>query len=201
MDAAAWDERYAGSELLWTAEPNGFLVEEVGEAAPGRALDLACGEGRNAVWLAQQGWEVTGVDFSAAGLDKARALADARGVTVRWIEADVLVWDPPPDAFDLVAVLYLHLPPRDRRAVLRRAAGAVRPGGTLLVVGHHRDNLEEGYGGPPVPEILLDPAEVAADVEEIVEVERADRVLRPVETDGRTVDAVDALVRGRRLTG
>ena len=107
MDHRLWDERYAPAELIWTAEPNRFLVTEVNGLAPERALDLACGEGHNAVWLATQGWEVTGVDFSRAGLDKAHHLAQQHQVTVQWIRADVITYQPPPPGFDLVAILYL----------------------------------------------------------------------------------------------
>ena len=115
-----WDERYAGDELVWTAEPNRFLVAEVDGLAPGRALDLACGEGRNAVWLAERGWTATGVDFSAVGLDKARRLADARHVSVQWERADVTEYQPPAEGFDLVIVMYLHLPESSRRIAFRR---------------------------------------------------------------------------------
>ena len=89
MNSAHWDQRYAGRELVWTSEPNRFLVQEVDGLTPGRALDLATGEGRNAIWLAERGWQVTGVDFSKVGLDKARQLANARGVHAEWILADL----------------------------------------------------------------------------------------------------------------
>ena len=94
MDAEGWDRRYEGSDLLWTAEPNRFLVAEVAGLEPGRALDVGTGEGRNAVWLAEQGWRVTGVDFSAVGLEKARHLATARGVEVEWVLADLSHYQP-----------------------------------------------------------------------------------------------------------
>jgi SAM-dependent methyltransferase len=87
MDSIEWDRRYGGRELLWTGEPNRFLVAETAALRPGSALDLACGEGRNAVWLAEQGWRVTGVDFSEVALEKARGLADARGVDAGWVAA------------------------------------------------------------------------------------------------------------------
>src|SRR5687768_6279671 len=125
MDSDAWDERYAGTELVWTAEPNRFLAAEVGGLTPGRALDVACGEGRNAVWLASLGWTVTGVDFSPVGLDKARRLAQERGVSVEWVTADVTTYEPPAGAFDLVVVLYLHLPAPALAVVLARAAHAL----------------------------------------------------------------------------
>jgi SAM-dependent methyltransferase len=195
--AADWDERYAGSELVWSAEPNRFLVAEADALAPGRALDLACGEGRNAVWLAGRGWDVTGVDFSAVGLRKAERLAASRGVHVDWVLADLLEYTPAPLAYDLVLVFYLQLPAAERRLVARAAAGSVAPAGTLLVVGHDLLNLTEGYGGPRHAEVLFTPADVVADIDEL-EVERAERVRRPVEADGRHVEAIDALVRARR---
>jgi len=199
MSSADWDRRYAGSELLWTAEPNRFLVAETAGLPPGRALDLACGEGRNAVWLAERGWQVTGVDFSAAGLAKAEELARARGVDVELVRADLAGWEPERAAFDLVVVLYLQLPAAERRPVLRRAAAAVAPGGLLLVVAHDRSNLEHGWGGPQNPSVLYSPADVAADVEpEGLEIERAAVVERPVVTDDGERTALDLLVRARR---
>ena len=93
---------------MWTAEPNRFAVAELQDLAPGRALDVAAGEGRNAVWLASRGWQVTAVDFSAAGLDKGRWLAQARGVTVDWVHADVRDYQPEAASFQLVLVAYLQ---------------------------------------------------------------------------------------------
>ncbi len=194
MDSSGWDRRYAGSEFVWTAEANRFLVAEVAGLAPGRALDLACGEGRNTVWLAERGWQATGVDFSQVGLDKGARLAEARGVTVTWELADVLEYRPPAAAFDLVIVLYLHLPDPDVRAVLGRAAEAVAPGGTLLVVGHDPTNIEHGHGGPQNPAILMAPDDIAAALGGL-RIERAERVRRPVPSAGEGVEAIDALVR------
>ena len=107
MDPRVWDQRYAAAELIWTAEPNRFLVAEVDGMAPGTELDLGCGEGRNAIWLASQGWDVIGVDFSRIGLDKAHQLAAQRHVAVEWILADVTTYRSARAAFDLVAILYL----------------------------------------------------------------------------------------------
>ena len=142
MDRGEWDRRYAGSELLWTAEPNRFLVSEVTELPPGRALDLACGEGRNAVWLAERGWQVTGIDFSEVAIEKARRLARARRVEVEWLVADLLQYLSPPEAFELVIVFYLQLPPHDRQQIVPAAAKAVAPGGMFLLVAHDSRNLE-----------------------------------------------------------
>ena len=197
MDSDGWDRRYRGSELVWTAEPNRFLAAEAAELAPGRALDLACGEGRNAVWLAERGWDVTGVDFSAVGLDKAARLAEQREASVRWLLADLLEYEPPAAAFDLVAVLYFHVPAAPMRDVLGRAAAALAPAGTLLVVGHDPANVEDGHGGPQDPAILMAPGEIAAALGGL-EIERAERVRRPVSSAGDVVYAIDALVRAVR---
>ena len=124
MDRQHWDARYAATELVWSAEPNGFVVSEVEDLSPGRALDVACGEGRNAIWLADQGWDVTGVDFSEVALDKARHLADARGVTVHWELADVTAYTPEVERFDLVIILYFYLSATERRDVFGRVAAA-----------------------------------------------------------------------------
>lgn len=197
MDSSGWDRRYGGSELVWSAEPNRFLAAEAGGLAVGCALDLACGEGRNAVWLAQQGWEVTGVDFSAVGLDKARRLAEQRGVSVQWLREDLVDYVPQAGAFDLVAILYLHVEDEAMRKILRRAAAALAAGGTLLVVGHDPTNIEDGYGGPQNPAILMAPDEIVQALPGLA-IERAERVRRPVESAGEDVYAIDALVRAVR---
>jgi 2-polyprenyl-3-methyl-5-hydroxy-6-metoxy-1,4-benzoquinol methylase len=118
VNSEQWDERYSGDELVWTDTANQFLVAEVGGLAPGRAVDLACGEGRNAIWLAERGWSVTGVDFSPVGLTKARRLAALREVEVSWVESAVETWAAPTDGFDLVVVCYLQLPQPNRAAAL-----------------------------------------------------------------------------------
>jgi len=197
MDRHEWDARYAGEELLWRREPNRFLVTEVAGLPAGRALDLGCGEGRNAVWLASQGWEATGVDFSGVALAKARRLADEYGVAADWVEADVLTWEPPVGRFDLIAVFYLQLLPEQRRLVHARAALGLAAGGTLLIVGHDLANLTDGYGGPQDPAVLFSPGDVAADLAGLTIV-RADRVRRPVSTDAGEVEAIDTLVRATR---
>lgn len=197
MDSSGWDRRYDGSELIWTAEPNRFLAAEAEGLAPGRALDLACGEGRNAVWLAERGWEVTGVDFSAIGLDKAARLAEQREVAVQWVVADLAEYVPAPAGFDLVAILYLHIDAAVMRVVLHRAADALTPGGTLLVVGHDPTNIEHGHGGPQDAAILMAPDEIVEALPDLA-VQRAERVRRPVATAGEDVYAIDALVRAVR---
>ena len=197
MNREHWDERYGTEELIWKAEPNRFLVEELDALPPGRALDVACGEGRNAVWLASKGWRVTGVDFSRAGLAKAQRLATDRGVEVTWVEADVVEWRPPTASFDLVVVMYLHLPAEQRRRALAHAAAALAPGGVLLVVGHDTSNLLKGTGGPQDPAVLFGPEEIVEDLSDL-QIERAEQVKRTVVTDAGEATAIDALVRAVR---
>lgn len=199
MISQQWDERYSGNGLVWTSTPNQFLVAEVVDLPAGRAVDLACGEGRNSIWLAEQGWEVTGLDFSPVGLAKAERLADLRGVEVTWVESAVENWKPAPGGYDLVAMLYLQLPQPARSTALATAASAVGPGGTLLVVAHHVDNLTRGYGGPPNAEVLYQVSDVTeAAVAAGLTVERAERAVRVVGTDDGPKDALDAVVRARR---
>lgn len=194
-----WDERYAGDDLLWHAEPNRFLVEETSHLEPETALDLACGEGRNAIWLAERGWRTTGVDFSPVALGKARRFAEQRGVQVEWVEADLRDWTAP-GSFDLVIVMYLHLPPHTRRSTISSAATAVAPGGTILVVGHDRENLTAGIGGPQDETVLYSSDNIVAILVDTGDfaVRRAAQVRRPVETDQGPVEALDTLVRAVR---
>jgi len=199
MDRHQWDERYSGDELVWSGEPNRFLLAEVELLPAGRALDLASGEGRNAVWLAERGWEVTGVDFSNVGLDKARRLAEARGVSAQWELADATEYAPSGAAFDLVIVMYLHLPAAQRRAAFANAAAAVAVGGTLLVVGHDITNPNKGWGGPSDPAVLYGPEDVAADLDGL-EIVKAERVRRPVQTEHGEKVAIDVLVRATRVS-
>jgi SAM-dependent methyltransferase len=197
VDSREWDRRYAGSELVWTAEPNRFVVAEVQDLAPGRALDIAAGEGRNSVWLASRGWQVTAVDFSAAGLDKGRRLAEARGVTIDWVHADVRDYQPEAGSFQLVLVAYLQLAESELDGVLRRTATGLAPGGVLLVVGHDVTNLTEGTGGPPDPAVLYTPESITRSLGGLT-VLRAERVRRPVVTADGPREAVDTLVRAIR---
>ena len=197
MDRSEWDVRYSGEELLWSAEPNQFLVQEVEGLPPGRVLDVACGEGRNAIWLASRGWQASGVDFSPVGLDKGRRIADQRGVAVTWIDADLADWSPAAEAFDLVIVFYLQLPQEQRRPLHRRMATAVAPGGTMLVVAHDSQNLTDGYGGPQDPSVLFSAEDVAADLAGL-RIVKAEQVRRAVQTDSGEKWAIDALVRAVR---
>lgn len=197
MDSDGWNSRYATTELVWSAQPNQFVAEEFAGVKPGRALDLGCGEGRNALWFAARGWRSTGVDFSQVGVDKGRRIAEAAGTPVDWVVADLRDYRPPAGGFDAVLVAYLHLPPADRAVILARAAEAVAPGGTLLVVGHDLTNLSDGVGGPQDPEVLYTPESITAELPGL-RVIRAERVRRAVATDDGERHAVDTLVRAVR---
>lgn len=198
MDQQAWDERYSTSELVWTDRPNEFLLRETASLAPGTALDLACGEGRNAIWLAEQGWSVVGVDFSSIGLQKANAFAAQRGVSVAFEQHDATTWIPDCQ-FGLVALFYLQLPPLERRDALLNATAAVAEGGTLLVVAHDEENLEHGVGGPQAPEVLYSVEEVVAIARDRgLEIITAERARRSVITPDGQREAIDTVVRAER---
>lgn len=201
MDGRDWDVRYSGAELVWGAEPNRFVAAEMAPLLPGRALDVACGEGRNAIWLAGRGWQVTGADFSAVALERSGRLAAEAGVAgrVSFVLADVVAGPLPAGPFEAVVVAYLQLEAAQRRAALRRAAQVVAPGGMLLVAGHDTANLTEGTGGPQDPRVLFSASDVVADLAGLagLRVEKAERVQRPV--PGADRPALDALVRLRKV--
>ncbi len=208
MDSHDWDARYGATELVWGTDPNRWVVRECAGLPAGRALDLAAGEGRNSIWLAAQGWQVTAVDYSQVAVERGRRLAAAGPPEVAgrltWVRADALGYEPEPGGHDLVLLAYLHLPAAERRRVLAVAAAALAAGGTLLVVGHATANLTEGFGGPQDARVLYSPEDIVADLTEHgLRTVRAEHVHRPVTTadgtaDGTTVQAVDTLVRLER---
>jgi SAM-dependent methyltransferase len=188
--AEDWNERYAESRQ-WSAEPNALVADLLAGLPPGDAVDLAAGEGRHALWLADLGWRVTAVDFAGVGLDRGRNRPGADRVT--WVTADVLTWSAPPASLDLVLVAYLHLPEDDAVALFARAVGWLRPGGRLLVLGHDLANIEHGVGGPQEPAILHS-VERLAPVAALLDVDRLEQV--PRQTPAGT--ALDTLLWGRR---
>lgn len=201
MEREEWNRRYAISEFLWSVDANHSLLSEVASLPPGRALDLATGEGRNAVWLAEQGWEVCAVDFAEVGLQKGLRLAAVRGVVerVRFEAADLRSYLPEPGGFDLVMLIYLQIPPAEMQPILLKAARGVAPGGTFMLVAHDSTNLAGGFGGPQDPAVLYTAEQVVAAIGHELLIEKAYSVERIVVTDDGPRLAIDCLVRGRRL--
>jgi SAM-dependent methyltransferase len=170
---AFWDERYAGAEFAFGEMPNDFLVSQLadhppiakagGTPHPLTALALADGEGRNGVWLAEQGYGVTSIDVSPKGLEKAARLAKDRNVSIQTVLADLTDYDFGEQAWSVVASIFLHLPADKRRAVNRRAVEALQPGGVFVFEGYGKDQLKYGTGGPKDLALLYDLADLRAD--------------------------------------
>lgn len=199
MHREKWNARYREKELLWPREPSALLREETKHLEPGRALDLAAGEGRNAFYLARHGWEVTAVDFSDVAIAKGKELAEKLELPIEWLVRDLTSYEPQSDHFDLVSLFYLQVPREELRTVLKNALSALRPGGTLLVVGHDTMNLREGTGGPQDPAVLYSYTDIT-DALDGVEVERAERQYNPVDHGDHPEGAlqVDCVVRARK---
>lgn len=203
MDSTQWDARYEASDLVWAPTPNIWVEQIAGGLPAGRVIDLAAGEGRNAIWLAERGWSATAVDFSAVAIERARGLALARLEDevdrITFAVGDLLRVRPERRAYDLVLLVYLHVAPEDRWLIMRSAAEYVAPNGLLLVVGHHRDNLESGVGGPQDPEILYTEHDLADDLDGTgLVVERAERLMREVGDGSSKRAAIDVVLVARR---
>lgn len=196
-DAAEWDERYGAAERVWSGEPNGALVAEVSGLRPGRALDVGCGEGADAVWLARRGWQVTALDVSRVALDRAARHAREAGVEVAWVHAGLVEADLPAGAFDLVSAQYPVLL-RTTDAVAERALlDLVAPGGTLLVV-HHAIDHEHRHDGGFDPALSVLPADVAAVLDDGWQVEVDERRPRSVSGGGGAHHVQDLVLRAHR---
>ena len=193
MNSDSWNARYreaaAQADTVWSLEPNAWVAETVASLEPGTAVDLAAGEGRNALWLASLGWQVTAVDFAAVGLATGAGRAERLGLEVDWKKADATTWRSP-EPVDLVVIAYLQLPADELATAIGNAAASLAPGGRLVLIGHDRDNLERGVGGPQDPAVLLtvDELRTAASGLEIVECRQYERQT----ADGRT--AIDAIL-------
>lgn len=203
MDEAFWEERYRSSGALWSGQPNAQLAAEVAGAVPGRALDVGCGEGADAIWLAAHGWKVTAVDVSTVAL--ARAAGRAAGTSadlaarIDWRHTDLTSWAPA-ERYDLVSMQFMHPPPGLRDSLFRRLADSVAPGGTLLIVGHDVSHLETiGRGHDPA--LFFTGADVVAALDPgrwrvVVNATRARDAAGP---DGEAVTLDDTVVRAERL--
>lgn len=197
---AEWDERYSGMEQVWSGRPNFALVTEVTDLEPGTALDVGCGEGADAVWLARQGWAVTALDVSTVAIERAALHAQEAAVAVQWVHAGLVAAPISPRGFDLVSAQYpalLRTPGADAE---RSLLAAVAPGGTLLVV-HHADsgiNHAEHHGFDPAD--YVHPADVAAVLDDDWQVEVDERRLRETPAGGAGAHHThDLVLRVRRL--
>lgn len=203
-DREFWEDRYRSAPQVWSGRPNPQLVDEVGALAPGRALDVACGEGGDALWLAGGGWAVTAVDLAQTALDRVEAAAAQAGpevaARVRTERVDIATWEAGDGGYDLVTTHFLHLPPAVRALAFARMARAVAPGGTLLVVAHHASDLRTTVGRPDLPELFFDPEEVVAALDpEAWDVPVAEaRPRTATDPDGREITIRDTVVRAVR---
>jgi 2-polyprenyl-3-methyl-5-hydroxy-6-metoxy-1,4-benzoquinol methylase len=202
FESPMWEERYSGEEQVWHGSPNAQLVAEASGLTPGTALDVGCGEGGDVIWLAQQGWRVTGADFAANGLARAERHAVDAGVADRtdWWQVDARTFDAGGRAYDLVTSHFLHAPDGRMVDVTRRLAGAVAPGGHLLVVGHAPTEVftahltESQRRAMFLAEDLL--PGLPEDFEPLVVEQRPRKMTR----DGETVDVYDSTLLARRTT-
>jgi 2-polyprenyl-3-methyl-5-hydroxy-6-metoxy-1,4-benzoquinol methylase len=199
FEPTAWDDRYSGEEKVWSGNPNPQLVAEASRLTPGTALDVGCGEGGDVIWLAQQGWHVTGADFSARGLDRAAAHARDAGVEDRtdWWQVDARTFAADGRTFDLVTTHFLHPPDGGMVEVTRRLTEAVAHGGHLLVVGHEPSEvftkLHESHRRAMFRAEDLLPA-LPDDFEPLVVEQRPRSAVR----DGVRVDIGDSTLLARR---
>lgn len=203
FDKDFWDERYRSAQRIWSGDPNPQLVAEVAGRPPGRALDVGCGEGADAIWLARQGWAVVGTDISSVALERAaqhaRDTDPAASARIQWRQADLLTRPPEPDSFDLVSAQFMQLPPEPRTRLFAALAAAVRAGGTLLVVGHHPSDLATGVPRPPMPEVFYTPGEIAALLDGSWTVDVSEARPRPAITpDGTEVTVHDTVLVATR---
>ena len=196
-----WDARYAESDRIWSGKPNPHLVEQVADLQPGTAIDIGCGEGADAVWLASQGWRVTALDVSEVALERTVAHAGDAGVADRVtpLHFDLMAGEPLPGAYDLVSAQFMH-PPKERFAeIYGRVAAAVRPGGMLLVVAHHPDDLATGVREPHGPDLLFPPERVVEALDaDAWEIRVAEAPTREWVRDDGAVTVTDTVVLALR---
>jgi SAM-dependent methyltransferase len=202
-----WDDRYGSageSGRIWSGQPNPQLVAQTADLVPGAALEAGAGEGADAIWLARQGWTVTAVDVSAVALERAAGYAAAAGGEIArritWQREDLLSWVPPTERFDLVSAQYMHAPADEIEALHRRLAAAVRPGGTLLIVGHHPDDLHANVGRTGAPDRFWSARAIAASLDpggwEIMVADAPGR--SATDLDGQPVTVRDTVLRAAR---
>ena len=194
-----WDERYASMDQLWSGHPNGQLVTEASALRPGRALDVGCGEGADALWLAERGWDVTALDVSQVALDRATAQAGRVGLQVHWLHAGLIEAALPPASFDLVSAQYPALLRTDTHAGELALLAAVAPNGVLLVVHHVLTGHEQFHAHDFDPDDYVSPADVAARLDDTWRIEADEIRPRHVTTGSGAGHSEDIVLRARRL--
>ena len=194
-----WDERYSDMDQLWSGEPNATLTLELQGLSAGRALDVGCGEGADALWLAEQGWQVTALDVSRVALDRAAAQAAVRGVTVNWLHAGLVEAALPPASFDLVSAQYPALLRTEANVAEQALLTAVAPGGVLLIVHHPAPTAEEAAGHGFHADDYVSPAQIAALLDDSGQVEVDETRPRQVATGAGSHHTRDVILRARRL--
>jgi 2-polyprenyl-3-methyl-5-hydroxy-6-metoxy-1,4-benzoquinol methylase len=200
FEPPGWDERYAGEQAVWSGEPNAQLVAEVSGLRPGTALDVGCGEGGDVVWLARQGWRVTGADFSASGLARAARHAAEAGVADRtdWWQVDARTFTAEGRSYDLVTTHFLHPPDGGMVEVTHRLAEAVAPDGHLLVVGHAPSELFTQLTATHRRAMFL-AEDLLPGLPEGFEALVVEQRPRTTTRDGTTVDVHDSTLLARRV--
>ncbi|MFE5198423.1 MULTISPECIES: class I SAM-dependent methyltransferase [unclassified Streptomyces] len=197
---AAWDNRYAERHQLWSGQPNGALVAEVAGLTPGRVLDVGCGEGADAVWLARVGWDVTALEVSGVALERAAGHARDAGVTVSWVHAALTEAVLEPASFGLVSAQYPALRRTPDAAAERSLLAAVAPGGVLLLVHHAGMDTQQAHDSGFDPADYVWPSMVVALLDDDWEVEVDEQRPRVAPDDGAGAHHTDDLVlRARRL--
>lgn len=204
-EAAFWDQRYSHPDPLWSGRPNPALVEEVTALAPGTALEAGCGEGADAIWLAREGWRVTGTDFSAQALARAadHTPTDLAGPPT-WQQADIRTWTADPGTapcYDLVTAAFLHFPSPLRRTVFAALASRVAHKGHLVIIGHHPSDLDTAMPRPPEPDIFYTADDLIDDLQATAwkAVTRTARPRTATTPDGRQVVTIhDTVLTAQR---
>jgi SAM-dependent methyltransferase len=200
-----WDELYRSHGSVWSGDPNESLVKQVSSLPSGTALDVGCGEGADAIWLAQRGWRVTAVDISSVALERAKKSAIQSGEEIagkiEWVRTDLTESVPANVSYDLVCAFFMHLPKVERDVLFRSLADLVASGGSLLIVGHHPSDLDVPVNRPKAPDLFYTATEVAA----LLEPSRWQIVVQAAEPraakgrDGQSVTVHDATLHAKRL--
>lgn len=175
-----WDERYQGEGFVYGTDPNDFLRSQIDYLPAGRILCLAEGEGRNAVFLAQEGFTVTAVDQSSVGLAKAERLAAQRGVSIETVVADLADFDIDPGAWDGIVSIFAHTPPPVRRHIHREVVIGLKPGGIFVLEAYRPEQLQYKTGGPPVAEMMMNLSGLSAELAGL-DFEYAEEIVRKVQ--------------------